>query len=474
MTTDNGKAIDAGTAPTVLAQVRQASLHPAIEVDGSTSLRNAARRMKLENAHCLLVRDTEGRVGLLTGTDLRDAALVDDLPPSTPVLDRASFDLIYVQEDEFLFEAQARMIRHGVRRLPVRRDDAIIGILELTDLLAVLANQGTLVASLIERADTIDALQEAAAALDPLLRDLHGSGVKVRSIAGLMSDLSRKLQRRLFGLLASADLADRACLMVMGSEGRGEQIAKTDQDNALILADDIDPDGLRDLTRAYTDAMLRFGYPRCPGDMMVSNPLWTRTESAFRDAIHGWLTQPGDKAFLHLAAFLDAEAVGGDPAPLDRLRAYLHSRLTGDQGFLARFARPILSFDTPIGLFHQIRVERGAHKGEIDIKKGGIFPIVHGTRALALEKHITTSGTFDRIEALREARLFDTAFAADLSEALALLMDMRLRARLTIGHDDYVPADRLTTLRHDALKDSLLIVKRFKDLVSHHFRLGAF
>jgi len=465
-------------APSLVGKVGQASLHPAIEVPGATSLGAAARRMKDDDARCLLVRAADGRLGLLTGTDLRDAALIDGLPAASPVEARASFDLLCVDADAFLFDAQALMIRHGVRRLPVRRDGAIVGVLELTDLLGATANPATLVATRIARATAVDDLAEAARGLDPLLRDLHAAGIRVRSIAELVSDLSRKLQRRLFTLLAPADLAARGCLMVMGSEGRGEQIAKTDQDNALILPDDLDPKAARALAGRFTEAMLDFGYPRCPGDMMVSNPAWTRTESQFRDALHGWLTRPGEKAFLHLAAFLDGAAVAGDAALLERLRAYLFERLTGHQGFLAHFARPILAFDTPIGLFHQIRVGRGAHKGEIDIKKGGIFPIVHGTHALALEKHIHAANTFQRIDALYEARAFDADFAADLAEALALLMDMRLQARLAAGDaggvDDYVPADHLSTLRHDALKDSLLIVKRFKDLVSHHFRLGAF
>jgi CBS domain-containing protein len=158
----------------------------------------------------------------------------------------------------------------------------------------------------------------------------------------------------------------------------------------------------------------------------------------------------------------------------------LFARLTDSQGFLAHFAKPTLMFDTPIGFFHQILVEKGAHKGEIDIKKGGIFPIVHGIRALALEKHLHGANTFDRIEALQDTGLFDRDFAADLQEAFAFLLEMRLHGRLRkasvedSGFDNYVRADSLSKLQHDALKDSLLIVRRFKDLVSHHFRLGSF
>ncbi|MFA7430730.1 MAG: putative nucleotidyltransferase substrate binding domain-containing protein [Rhodospirillaceae bacterium] len=470
-----------GMASFMVSKVGQSYLRPPIVVDGATSLREAALRMKQDHATSLLVRHEDGRMGVLTGTDLRDASLIENLPPSAPVANCATFALLCVDEDEFLFNAQVMMTKHGVRRLPVQREGTIVGILELTDLLSYMSSHSTLVATRIDRATSIDDLRAASESLGPLLQGLHGSGVKIRFIAEMVADLSRKIQRKLFEFLVPQELRLKACLVVMGSEGRGEQIAKTDQDNALILADDVDPDSVRDLARTFTQAMLDFGYPPCPGGMMVSNPEWTRTESQFRAEIHGWIVQPGEKSFLNLAAFVDGEAVAGDPMLLARLRATLFGRLTDSQGFLAHFAKPTLMFDTPIGFFHQILVEKGAHKGEIDIKKGGIFPIVHGVRALALEKHLHEASTFDRIEALRDVGLFDRDFAADLQEAFAFLLEMRLHGRLVKGMvedagngDNYVRADSLSKLQHDALKDSLLIVRRFKDLVSHHFRLGAF
>ena len=58
----------------------------------------------------------------------------------------------------------------------------------------------------------------------------------------------------------------------MGSEGRGEQIIKTDQDNALLLRDGFAFDGLEAVTEAFTAALIEFGYPPCPGGIMLSRP----------------------------------------------------------------------------------------------------------------------------------------------------------------------------------------------------------
>jgi CBS domain-containing protein len=269
----------------------------------------------------------------------------------------------------------------------------------------------------------------------------------------------------------------------MGSEGRGEQLARTDQDNALIVADGatIDDAALREVCTRFTDTLIGYGYPRCPGNMMVSNPRWAQREASFRADIDAWLVRPSGESFLNLAALTDAAAVAGDPAVLERLRRHLFEGIGNAGGFLSHFARPILQFNTPIGFFHQILLSRGEHAGEIDVKKGGLFPIVHGVRALALERRIGAVNSFARIEALAAAGALERDFAADLAEALQYLMELRLRARLTkdrggtgAAGDNFVRAQDLSRLQHDGLRDSLLIAKRFKERISYHFRLDAF
>ena len=55
----------------------------------------------------------------------------------------------------------------------------------------------------------------------------------------------------------------------MGSEGRGEQTVRTDQDNGLLLADPVPQDELQAFREAFSGALARFGFPPCPGHVMV-------------------------------------------------------------------------------------------------------------------------------------------------------------------------------------------------------------
>ncbi|MEW6422655.1 MAG: putative nucleotidyltransferase substrate binding domain-containing protein, partial [Deinococcota bacterium] len=135
------------------------------------------------------------------------------------------------------------------------------------------------------------------------------------------------------------------------------------------------------------------------------------------------------------------------------------------------------AFDTPLGVFSGFVLEKGSHRGELDLKKGGLFPLMHGVRVYALEAGLEETNTFERIERLRELGRFDEAFARDLVGAYDFLLSMRLGAMLdqvAAGEeptDSHIDPQRLNHFERDLLRDALRTVERFKRLVHHHFRL---
>jgi len=140
---------------------------------------------------------------------------------------------------------------------------------------------------------------------------------------------------------------------------------------------------------------------------------------------------------MNLAIFYDAAAVAGDASLLDEAKGYLLSRLQDNQMFFTAFARPALAFDTPSSLFGGLFERKRSEP--VDIKKAGIFPLVHGIRALALEKHMVETNTTERIWALADKGVLDRAFAGELAEAFTFLSTLRLKARVDTcdgGHAD--------------------------------------
>lgn len=470
-------------AALTMARIRQAYLHPPLFVEAGASLRDAAEAMRQSRASSVLVRGVDGAVGILTGTDLRDLVVLDGRPVTDPVGPLARYGLLTLDRDDLLFNALVLMTKHAVRRVVVTENGAIAGLLGQSDLLAVLSNHSQVIGVQVEHATNPDDLRRASRSIVELIRTLHATGVKVSFIADLVTELNRRIFRKLFELLAPPELLANSCLIVMGSEGRGEQLLKTDQDNGLILRDGFDCPDLPSIAAEFTRHLVAFGYPPCPGNIMLSNPEWTRPLAGYKDAIFSWIHRPDEAAQMNLAIFYDAAPVAGDATLLQDAKDYLLGRLQDNQMFFTQFARPTLSFDTPSGLFAALFDRR---RGEpVDIKKAGIFPIVHGVRALALEKHRAETNTVERIQVLAELGALDRKMAGDLVEAFTILSTIRLKARVDLPQDtegaeegaelaidNLVYPDRLGKLDHDQFKDCLALVKSFKELIAHHFRLN--
>ena len=467
----------------MMARVRDAFVRKPFYVDGALDLVSVCARMAEAGQSNALVRDGE-RTGMFTTTDLRDALLKRDgaglLPPSAvAVRDVARFELYSVHADAELSEALLLMLRHRVHRVLVRDDGGIVGILSQLDLMGFVSNHSHLVALQIEQAECVADLKAAALQMDGLVSLLHGGGVKVEVISGMVRVLNAQVFARLWSFVAPPDLVRNSCLLVMGSEGRGEQILKTDQDNALLLRDGYACEALDAVAAAFNQALIEFGWPPCPGNIMLTNPLWCAPVATFREHIRGWIYGGEAEGPMHLAIFMDAAAVAGDAALLQQAKQFVYDILPDNQAFLARFAGAIEQFQEPAaGWWARLTGQRDRDDAPFDLKKLGIFPIVHGVRSLALQSHVAGLSTSERLRALVDAQQIEADLARDLLEALHFLMGLRLKNHLAQRQlerpaDNLVRLSGLSTLERDRLQDTLGIVKRFRQRLQQHFKLGA-
>lgn len=457
----------------LIARVRDMDLHPALSLAAAASLRDAALAMRERDLSCVLVEDPSAGPGIVTGTDLRDALALAGLAPDAPLGPLARRPLIGIDGGELLLDALIAMGRHGVKRLIVMENGAPSGVLDQGDVLGYLAKHSHAVLLLAQQAQRPEELAPAFRSLVTLVGVLQRNGMKPDRIAQVASDVNRALVRRVFELVFPAEVHDRLCLVVLGSEGRGEQVLPTDQDNALIRADGFSHPELPAWCRAFTEAMVAVGYPPCPGNVMVSNPYWVLEESAFRERVRRWVLGRSSEDVMNLAIFFDATAVAGESAMLERVRGYLFEELEGGDAFYARFADAVNAFPIPVGLFARLKV---AKQGTIDIKKGGIFPLVHGVRTLALEKRVAATGTLARMARLVELGTLERPFSRELAEAFEVLSSLRTDfglAALEEGGtpDNLVRPDLLTELDRERLRETLRVVARFRNLIRHHFRL---
>lgn len=272
------------------ARVRDARHAPAIFLDGTATISAAGQHMKQHDVNALFVRDNE-RIGLITGMNLSKAVVLRELPLDTPIRDISHFDIVSVNEDSFVFEALLLMTRSNKRRLAVQSGTAYIGILEDIDILGLFAGNSQLIPGRIDRARSLADLDEAAKAIQGQVERLHQQGIKVDVIADITSELNRRLLRKLFDMVAPPSIQESGCLLLMGSEGRGEQTIRTDQDNGLLLDHELPEEDLSAFRQAFSSALTRMEFPPCPGNIMISNPVWSRPVDDFIRQLKGWVLQ---------------------------------------------------------------------------------------------------------------------------------------------------------------------------------------
>jgi len=458
----------------VTARVRDAYLRRPEYLEGELDVASACREMARLNVTGMLVRDGD-RLGLFTTTDLRDAVARGAPLERVPVRDAARFDLVTVHPECELFEALWLMERHRVHRLVVCEGTRVLGLLAQLDLVSFVASHSHIVALQIDEASDVADLKRAAERIDSMIELLHDGGIKIERIARLVNDLNARLFARLWSLLAPPELVANSCLVVMGSEGRGEQILKTDQDNALLLRDGFEPAGLDAVAARFNGALIELGYPACPGEIMLSNPLWRQPLAAFRATIRDWLFDADPQGPMRLAIFFDAAAVAGDKALLEATRDHLDDIFAGNDAFLARFASAVDQFSAG-GWWSWLTTRRD--DTQLDLKKIGTFPIVHGVRVLALQHRVRELGTAARLQVLVERGAIDGELARDLVDALHCLMDMKLTHQLRQRAAGEVPGNLvrpsdLASAERDALNHALAIVKRFRALLAQRYRLDA-
>ncbi len=448
-------------------------LHPAVYIDASDTIEFAGRKMQEIDSNTLFVRDG-ARIGIVTGMNLSKAVVLNGMKIDAPIGPIARYDIVALDEDEFVFMALIEMTKSNKRRVAVTRRGAYVGILEDIDLLGFLAGNAQVIAGRIDRATSTADLRTAAREIADQIRVLRRQDVRVEVIAEIVSDLNRRLMARTFQLLAPESLRAQACLIVMGSEGRGEQTMRTDQDNGLILAGPVDPASLNAFRREFTAALEDYGFPPCPGDVMVRNPFWSKPLADYMESFRRWIALPDENAHMNVAIFYDAAPVAGRVELLHEAKRALIGAVRDERAYLARFAHAVEAFETPIGFFNNLIASEGG--GALDLKKGGIFPIVHGVRSLALEHGLLETSTDERIGRLAEKGVFREDFARDLKQSFHYLLALRLDSQLEQEKDRgaLVKPAELSSVERDLLRDAFKVVKTFREILRRHFNLGMF
>ncbi len=116
---------------------------PVITASGGATVRELAAKMEDHGLGSVVILDESQRpVGILTDRDLTVRVVAEGLDPdATRAAEVMSKPLLAATPDEPLETLVGRMAAAGVRRLPVVRDDRLVGIVAVDDLLLWLGRE---------------------------------------------------------------------------------------------------------------------------------------------------------------------------------------------------------------------------------------------------------------------------------------------------------------------------------------------
>jgi len=457
----------AATFPSDLAQeVGRLVRRPPVWVEATHTVAEAARVMRAAGVSSALVRGDPA--GIVTDRDFRSRVLAAGLGPTTLVSQVASSPLRTVPSEVPIHEAWTFLLDLGVHHLALTRDGEVTGVITATDLLKTSAQGPMTVLRRVERLQSRTDLPGYGAKVAEMAASLLSGGLDVPVIAGFVAQLNDALVHRLvrWAELELGPPPAPFAWLALGSEGRQEQVLLTDQDSALVYADEAA--GQRRWYEALAGKVIAdleaAGFPPCPGGHTASR--WNGTLGEWVDRLDTSLRTPRPN---DAALFFDFRQVAGH-LDIERLEAAL-ARASEEKLFLRFLARDALQFTPPAPFLLRLR---GA--GTVDIKRLGLSPVVHLARCYGLEVGSRARGTLDRLEAAHRAGLMGEDAWVTVGQAYRFLLGLRLRHQLRAVADGQVPSDEvgmasLSAIERTRLKDAFRAINRWQEKAAYHYQV---
>ncbi|MEN8730912.1 MAG: CBS domain-containing protein, partial [Desulfuromonadales bacterium] len=222
--------------------VKNVCRSPAITCSPDISVIEAARLMREQNIAGLIVVDNNAPVGIFSVRDLRDIVAVDgEHLFRHKIRDVMHVGVISVRHSAYVFEAIFKMAKNNIHRLAVVDENRdLVGIINATDLLSQQTRSPLYLTQEIQTAESFADLQSINSSIVDMVHSAMDAGADTRSLVHLIAHFNDGFTERIIQLMASTEgtaLPRHAAYLALGSEGRGEQTLRTDQDSAMVYAD---------------------------------------------------------------------------------------------------------------------------------------------------------------------------------------------------------------------------------------------
>ena len=453
-----------------LATVRIGDLvpGPAVYCEPGATITRAAEIMTRSGSSAVLI--PSGELQIVTDADIRAKSVGGPISPQNPVI-RIAERAVLVEPSRLAVDAAVEMLDHGVDHVVVVDGGVVLGVVSSADLMGLQTRSPFALRHSILHARNEDDLVAASRRLGALFLALLHAGVSPADIGRVLTLQYDALTIRLIDLA----LARRGPLpipwawLALGSSARRELTLGSDQENAFAYAetDDREVDAAFEQVAGDVNAgLVRCGFVADANGVLASTKLWRMALPEWEKTIESCFTSPDRSHLIRATVALDFRQVAGGLEVVEPLVAILREG-HAHPDFLRRLARTATDFKPPLGFRGAFATARGkeAPAGTIDLKRGGMLPIVNLARFHALANEVTISATLDRLVAVEELGALPAEEATSLREAFACVWRVRLEhhaRRIAAGGepDNYIDPTGLPPLEREELREALRAIAR--------------
>ena len=450
-----------------------------VTVSGDISIHNAAIKMSEQRVTTLLILDQHQQfVGIVTDKDLRARVIAHNLDTQRPISSVMTENPVCINSSTTAYGANLLMMQHNIHHLPVIEDKRLMGLVSSTDLLRLIDESPIYSIADIYKADNPAQLAEISRKIPRLLTKLVDSGLSAFQVGQLISNIVENITIRLLQF-AEACLGDPPvdyAWLSAGALGRHEQLLNSDQDNALLLSDDYDPqqhgEYFDKLTKRVCQGLKDCGYDFCPGEVMATNPRWRQPLTGWKRYFTRWITEPEPEALMYCSIFFDMRAVYGNKELFWQVKSHYLKLAQRNSMFLSYLSINALENTPPIGFFRRfVLVDDKEHSHHLDLKIRGTAPIVDLARVYSLAAGIESISSYHRILKAKEAGVLSEKAAGNLLDAYEFINQFRMQhqARQIIADqqpDNYADPDQLSSFERDHLRDAFKVVADMQKYLS--------
>ncbi|MEM6963194.1 MAG: DUF294 nucleotidyltransferase-like domain-containing protein [Bacteroidota bacterium] len=458
-----------------------------------TLIKDAAQTMTDKRVGSIIVVNKNFfPIGITTDKDFRKRVATGKISPDQPISDIMSAPVITSPPERTVADVQIDMLQNRIHHLCLTEDGTaqskVVGIISEHDLLIVQANNPAVLIREIKGAKSGAELKTIREKAEILLEKYLAQEVSIKYISEIMSEINDAVIVRAIQI-AEDDLSviplkkpkAKFCWLALGSEGRKEQLLRTDQDNAIVFEQEIGANAEEvkyyylALAENVTLILHECGFKYCPADMMASNPDWCMSLSDWEQQFSKWMQQPGAKEVMMTTIFFDYRPIYGDFDLAKKMTEHIFENIDEQEIYLMHLAKNALQNPPPLSFFRNFIVEKdGAHKDQFDIKARAMMPLADAARVLTLNAKVgQINNTFERFAELAELDENNRELFEQAADAYEILM--RFRAMQGLKNKDsgrFFNISELNKMQRMMLRNSFKPISELHALLRVRFRLS--